>query len=358
MRHCACSTSRMRALMTFSIVLLLAPARTADPLASEIHRWSAFLNSDAANASNWSEMKGAMSPVMARAEEALRDGRRFLALQRFSIARTNLEAAAWAAARPAEEHKDDARFEAEWRRFGTSLPQSKPNLDSIRPAAVRAMAEIAVPQVREFYDASLFYSRNTSPDTGLFYLGSSSAQRSFIDFARNLSLQTSGAPPRVRSLASEIDALQRELVAAYRPPASIDRHPEFIAASSTLKEARELDEAGLRYGALLRYLDAARRVGQIRGTPIEAEAINTKIRDYQSRLDVDAHVDHSVARLLIETAQADLAAPPKGGPAIATAITTWALPRYFAAMGPPAAAKAAAPLPDAVTVTLVRWPYT
>ena len=347
----------MRAVAIFSVALLFATTETVDPLASEIHRWSVFLNSDALNAGNFADLKGGMMPVITRAEEALRDGRRLLALQRFSIARTNLEAAAWAATRPAEEHKDDARFEAEWRRFGTSLPARNPNLDSIHPAAIRAMAEIAVPQVREFYDASLFYSRNTSPDTGLFYLGSSSAQRSFIDFARNLSERTSGRLPPARSLAADIDALQRELVAAYRPPASIDRHSEFIGASSTLKEARELDEAGLHYGALLRYLEGARRVGQIRGTPIDADAIKAKLRDFQSRLDA-ADVDHSIARLLIETAQADLAAPPKGGPAIATSIATWALPRYFTAIAPATATKATTLAPDAVTVTLVRWPYT
>lgn len=346
----------MRALLSLSVALLLAPADSLDPLASEIHRWSAFLSSDAANAANFSDLKGGMTPVITRAEDALRDGRRLLALQRFSIARTNLEAAAWAATRPAEEHKDDAQFEAEWRRFGASLPKSRPNLESIHPAAIRAMAEIAVPQVREFYDASLLYSRNTSPETGLFYLGSSTAQLSFIDFARKLALKPDGRLPPVRSLAGDIDSLQRELLAAYRPPASIDRHAEFIAASSTLKEARELDAAGLHYGALLRYLEAARRVGQIRGTPIETEAINARLRDYQSKL--NAGIDHSVARLLIETAQSDLAAPPKGGPAVATSIATWALPRYFTAIGPANAAKAAAPLPDAVTVTLVRWPYT
>ena len=349
----------MRAVAQVAVALLLATSLNVDPLASEIHRWSAFFASDASSQGSFAELKKSSVPmVIGRAEEALRDGHRLLALQRFSLARTNLEAAAWVAARPDTEKKDDAMFEAEWKRFGTSLPQSRPNLDSIQPVAVRAMAEIAVPQVREFYDASLFYSRNTSPDTGLFYLGSSAAQSSFIDFARKVSEKTDGRLPPTRSIANDIDALQHELVAAYRPPASIDRHGEFIGASSTLKEARELDAAGLRYGALLRYVEAARRVGQLRATPMDADAVSAKLREFQSRVDGAPNVDHSIGRLLIETAQSDLAAPPKEGPAIATAITTWALPRYFTAIGPATAAKAVTPLPNAVTVTLVRWPYT
>ena len=69
----------------------------------------------------------------------------------------------------------------------------------------------------------------------------------------------------MRRLSDELDALEGELLSAYKPPASIDRHREFIAASSTLKEARELDAAGLSYGALLRYLQAVLRVAPADG---------------------------------------------------------------------------------------------
>ncbi len=59
--------------------------------------------------------------------------------------------------------------------------------------------------------------------------------------------------PALRSVRPEIEALESDLLTLYRPPVSIDRHQEFIVANSTLKEARELDAAGLRYGALLRW---------------------------------------------------------------------------------------------------------
>jgi hypothetical protein len=60
----------------------------------------------------------------------------------------------------------------------------------------------------------------------------------------------------IRSPGPEIDRLQHRLLEAYRPPQSIDRHPDFIRASAALKEARELDAAELRHGALLQTLYA------------------------------------------------------------------------------------------------------
>ena len=66
--------------------------------------------------------------------------------------------------------------------------------------------------------------------------------------------------------------------------------------------------------------------------------------------------DHSLGRVFLEVADAELAADPSAGAATATAVVNDVLPRYFAALGP-----APAPSPDPepqATVTLVRWPYT
>jgi thiol-disulfide isomerase/thioredoxin len=120
---------------------------------------------------------------------------------------------------------------------------------SIRPALARALAELALVQACESYHASLEYGRNTEPQYGLYYLGAAHAQRGFVDFLH--ALPAAPAPPassapQLRSLRQDIDALQSRLLAAYRPPASIERHGEFIVASAALKEAREQDAAGHR----------------------------------------------------------------------------------------------------------------
>jgi hypothetical protein len=336
--------------------------KTGDPLAAEIERLSAILRNGTESSEIWNDVKQGSQPALDRAEQALRDGRRLLAIQRLAPPMTNVVGAAYVAERPAAV-RTDSGFEAERERMGgvlrAELGQPSPSaFDGVQPAAVRALGEAALPQVRAFYDASLDYARNTMPVYGLFYLGSAKGAHDFAAFARELS-QPAGKPaPPLRSLAVELDALETEMLKVYRPPASIDRHAEFIAASAALKEARELDAAGLRYGALLRYLQAALRFAPLRPAPATtpADALETKLASFDSGLSAGT-VDDSIGRIFLEAAQSDLAQPPAGSsPVNASAIVDDVLPRFFAALepAPPAARK---PAPD-VTVTLVRWPYT
>ena len=354
----------------------------SDPLAAEIARWSAFVRDTTSSDELWGQIKPGSEIALARAQEALRDGRRLLALQRLASARANLSAFAYVHARPAADRENQARFEAEWTRMGGVLranlsPPAPDSLSGVRPAAVRALAEAALPQVRVFYDASLEYARSTVAESGLFYIGTAVAQKEFEDLCRRISASPSAAAgarsearrpaPPLRGLGTELDGLEADLLAAYRPPASLDRHSEFIAASATLKEARELEASGLRYGALLRYLQAALRVAPLRvaGPPAAAAAAETEAE--LSRLDARlsaSGVDDTIGRLLLEGARADLTspAPAPGGAgsavpgAAAAVIARDVLPRYFAALtaAPAVTAKPAAE----VTVTLVRWPYT
>jgi hypothetical protein len=353
-----------RAAVRLAVLGLLAAsaggARSApDPLAVEIARWSTFVKEHQATDEIWSQIKDGSQTVLARAAEALQAGRRLLALQRLAYAREQLLAATYMGERPPEQRKEVAGFEAEWTRMGTLLRAdlSTPPAEAmagIRPAMVRALAEAARTQVRVYYEASLEYGRATMPDSGLYYLGAAQAQRDFVAFARGLSERAAAAAPPVRPLAAELDALDAEMLAAYRPPLSIDKHPQFIAASSMLKEARELDAAGLRYGALLRYLQAAYRFAPLRATsaPLEPAALSAELARLEPRL--GGGVDHTIGRLFLETAQSEAAT--EAGAANAAAIVRDVLPRYFAALDAP---RPAAPRPaSALTITLVRWPYT
>src|SRR6185436_7062803 len=172
-------------------------------------------------------------------------------------------------------------------------------------------------------DASLEYGRNTTPESGLFYIGSAQARSRFAAFCREMAT-TSGEPaPSLRPLGAELDGLESDLLAAYRPPASIDKHREFIIASSALKAARELDAAGLRYGALLRYLQAAQRVAPLRAeaAPPDLAGLPKRLAAFEPRLS-EGGVDHSIGRLYLETAQANIVSggPPGANPAFAAAI--------------------------------------
>jgi hypothetical protein len=159
---------------------------------------------------------------------------------------------------------------------------------------------------------------------------------------------------KLRSLRTDIDSLDRAVLATYKPPASIDSHPQFIGVSALVKEARELDAAGLREGALIRYLESALRFAQIGAKPLPRTDIEARLREFAPRVR-DRAMDHSIAEIYLEAAESDLETNPSDAK-VASAVVTAVLPRYFAALAPaippsqPAAARA--------TVTLVRWPYT
>lgn len=334
------------------------------PLAAEISRWSAYLRENRSSNESWTAIRRVSDPVLAAARDALARGRLLLAFQKLAAARMYLSGFAWVESIPAAQRRTPGQLEAEWARTGRALRSglATPSPDAfggLRPAAVRGIAETAAPQVREYYDASLEYGRSTTADSGFLYLAAARAQRELIaDLCRAVSVDAGLPAPRLRSLAAELDALEGELLAAYRPPDAIDRHSDFIAASSVVKEARELDGAGLRYGALLRYLLAAQRTASLRPTPPPpaATALKEKLAALDSLLSAGG-IDHSIGRLFLESARAEVESAGAGRPSpVAAAIVSDVMPRYFAALLP------GRPLPERLaaraTVTLVRWPYT
>ena len=71
-------------------------------------------------------------------------------------------------------------------------PPSASALAGVHPAALRALGETAIPQVREYYTPSLDYGRNTMPEEGLVYLGTAQAERDLVALCRS-------SPPLPRS---------------------------------------------------------------------------------------------------------------------------------------------------------------
>jgi hypothetical protein len=359
----AFSAGKIAALLSsFALIVVAAVGATSerkDPLAAEIERWSAFLQNNTRTDENWTQIKQSTQPLVNRAREALGEGRRLLALHRLAAARGNLAAAAYVGERPADKKNDSDFLDAEWKRVGTRL---KADLVSIPPISTTSSPRRSGPwpsrasQVRAFYEASLEYGRSTEPQFGLFYLGQAQAQRDFVSFSRKLTEPSPRRAPPLRSIAGELDTLEGEILDAYRPPASIDKHGDFISASALLKEARELNTACFWRGALLRYLQAVQRLAPLRpgAAPLEGEALASRLKAFESRLSA-SEFDESIGRLFLEAGQAAAAAPGAGVPP-AWPVATDVLPRYFAALEP------ARPAPPGqaprATVTLVRWPYT
>lgn len=335
----------MRRLLSV-VAALLAPlsALAADPLADEIARSSAAVAALPTSDPFAKDIRESAEPMLERARAALAAGRRCQALHLYAQAFELVTAGSALVKRTAAERADMAVFEAQWR-AGADLrtPAVAPPW---HPALLRALGEAAAAQGPVLYDASLDYGRSTTPDSGFYYLEAARAERDFVAVLERLQERTALKAPPVRDIAVEIDALRGELLSAYVPPASIDRHSEFIAASSALKEAGELNAAGRHHGALLKYLQGALRLGRLRAPlpqPPEAR--------------LPRGVDHSIAQAFVEAASEASASPDAERRRTAQAVSDVVLPAYLRAIAPAVRTPPAAHVPPA-TVTLVRWPYT
>ncbi len=346
----------------------LSATGARDPLAEAIARWQQILRAAPPADPEVREIRAGMAPLLAQAEKALGEGKRWLALSRLERAWTDLEAAEYRTAVGSGSAGDlrgqMGELEREWRRLGPLLganraPGPRPAFEPL-PAAARALAEAALSQMPIYYEASLDYGRNTAPEYGLYYLGAAQAQRDFIALAAGLPRRPRDIPPLApRAADSEIAALRDELLAVYLPPLSIDSHAVFIRISALLKEADELTAAGSHYGALHRLLDAKARLARLThpGRSVTAAEAARRGSEIAARLDA-APGDDSLHRLFLETALFSAADPDPAtrGGEIAAAILDDVLPYLPVVLGPapprPPGRKAEA------TVTLVRWPYT
>jgi hypothetical protein len=341
------------------------PRDTSPEIAAELARWTKQLEDTSRADEFWNSVKPGATTMLTQAGQALADGRRLMAVERLLAGRHNLSAANYVNGLPAGAGADPAVLESEWQRMGgvLGLDRPRPSAADVAPSGSayrRAVQEAAFLQLKINYDASLAYGRNTTPQSGLAYIGIAQAHREIGELAASIVPEDGRRAPRLRSLRPDVDALQAELLTAYRPPASIENHPDFIATSALLKEARELDAAGLPYGALYRYLQAAMRYGMLTRTPEAARSrtgLDARIAEARARASA-GRTDHSLAVLFVERAEFDLAhAAAADAPVpIAHAVIDDVLPRYYAALEPSTAAPRPADAP--VTITLVRWPYT
>ncbi len=339
-----------------------------DPLADAIARWQERVRSTPSVGDEVDDeakaIRAASAPLLAQAEQALAQGQRWLALARLERVWTDLEAAEYRSGIAGDLRVQMSELEREWLRLGPELgnnraPGPRPAFEFL-PAAARALAEAALAQMPTYYDASLDYGRNTAPEYGLFYLGAARAQRDFIALAVGLPRRPVDLPALAPGdVSGAISALRDELLTAYTPPRSIDSHAVFIRISALLKEADELANAGARYGALLRLLDAKARLSRLThpGRTLSAEEAARRSSVIAARLD-ESPRDASLQRLFLDTALFSAADPDPAarGGEIAAAILDDVLPYFPVVLGP-----APPRSPDRraeATVTLVRWPYT
>ena len=337
----------LSAIVTFG-ALAWAAAAAQSPAAEYLARQIARTGADVQRAVPEEQRAGAEARL-GRAKAALDTGRLHLAL--YELEGVFVLANAFKFASEAAAVKTTDSFIARWKAEGEPNPGA--NADADAPGVIRALVASAARRAPVTYRAALPYGQDAGVDAGMYYLGESRALAGFADFARTLPWVRSGTPAPIRSVGSEIEAFDGEVTNAYErmTPA---QHPTYIVVSVLIKRARALNDAGDHAGALFEYLLARLRFAPLRGAADESIAADA-LAAAAARLTPD--VDHSVARVFVEMAETGLASQDSTLRRNAAAIVADVLPAYHAALSPETRSTTTAVDP-AVTITLVRWPFT
>ena len=286
-----------------------------------------------------------------RAKAALDAGRPLLALYLFEMPWES--AKAWAFVGAASAITTPDAFARKWSALGEPHPAPAGGLSGRRPVLIDAIASAADARGATTYYASRPYGEDSGVTGGLYYLGESHAVVQFAAFARSLTWPPAGAAPSLRSIASELTALDTDMTTAYE---TMDRsnHSTYIVASAALKQARTLDDHGQYAGALLQYLLSRYIFAPLRG-PAAQDASAERIVDVRKGL--PPGLDHSIAELFLQLAEEGVAGNVPAQRRGAAAALDDVIPAYVRAISPPTTT-AASTAPSEVTITLVRWPFT
>jgi hypothetical protein len=355
-------------IVAICLLAIAAVAQEAAPNAKvkvKIDQLRQFAAAQSPDDENWKDLKPGVERYLMLADEALKVGRLYFAIE--ELGKANEYAAAYQFTKQDAATLTMSGFEAQWKKSSVQLAsldqEAKQRKWAGVPVAVRALAESAQGQGPTLVEASRAYATVTSADAGYFYLGQATADEEFARFVHGLNVKSKNAGFVPRSIVPEIQKLQDKINAAFVPPRSIEKHRNFIQLNSTLKLAGELDAAQLYAGALYQYMQAVIQFELLDAKDVDA-AQQTWLREQlaAARKKVEAsRTDDSLAQMFVERAETLIA--NKGGKEAsaeewknATVVVGAVLPAYYEVLS--SHAKVPAQQKDAVTVTLVRWPYT
>jgi len=335
----------LTALVTLALTLTGSGQQAAltAPVQSELIRVRAQIQ-----ASVPGEQRAPLLQRLDRADAALKAQRTWQALYLMESAYEGAGAFAFAATAGVQSSGD---FVRKWTELGAPKPRS--GRPGRVPAVVDALAEAAEDRGAATYQASRPYAEDAGVPAGLYYLGESRAVMDYAAFARSSPWPAAGRRPPFRSIASELTAFDREMTTKYETMERTN-HPTYIRASAALKQARSLNDHGASEGALLQYLLSRYLFAPLRG-PAAADASSSRLDGARATLPVGD--DHSIARLFLEFADEGLASESADLRRGAASVIDDVIPAYLAAIAPAAMPTLSNP-PGAVTITLVRWPFT
>jgi hypothetical protein len=362
---------KMRLCSLLTSLMILASCAVAQDAATqirnELERLQKFAAAQQADDQLWKDLKPGVDRFLTMANVSLRSGNLYYAVEAIGKANQYIVGYRWSKQDSEVLKKGAEAFQKNWKESHVALASLEQTTRQKNwtglPAAVRALVESHQGQVGPSLEGGRAFANLNDFPGGYYYLGEGRGNEESARFAASISLQRKGTAFVPRSILPELQKLQDRTNVAFVPPRSIEKHPQFIRLNATLKTAAELDAAKLYAGALYQYLQAlsyfeamdapapdAAKQGQLKA------AIENARREAKT-----SGRDDSIAELFVQRAEA-LIATKSGVEASAeewknaAAVVDYVIPAYYAALK----SHAAQPVhnKDAVTLTLVRWPYT
>jgi hypothetical protein len=353
------------------VLLAVFPAlgqEGASQVEAEIARLQKSLKDIPVSDPNVAGLVSATRAALAATTQDLAAGRLYLSMEQLGRAESLLGGLRATVGGAEVAKKGLPAFESRWDKASLSLSaldrQAGRRDWGHSPAAIRALSEAAQGRAIPLLDGGRGFAAATGPADGLFYIGQAEGEAAFAKFAAAVDIPRTREALGLRSMRPELKTLQDKTDAAFQPPKSIDLHPRFIVLNSTLKLAHELDERRFYAGAFYEYLEAVRNYGMLDAKPLDAtaqDAVRPALETAKKKL-AALSSDDSIAQLFVERAESYVLHPDGSAPSAdewrgARVILDQVLPAYFAAQSA-AAPVEAPPAAKAVTIALVRWPYT
>ena len=282
-------------------------------------------------------------------KRALGAGHLFYGLYKLQAAWAEVQTREYLSAKSAIGQEGAGAFESEWKRLGLVLDEKEKQLagDALRrgPAAVRALAESSLTQVRPYYKSGRLYGLNTTLNDGLYYLGLSPALLDYALFCQSLTFGRASPELKLAPLGDALAGLESETLRSFRRAEADGQYQQndsrrlrYIRANVTLKMAAELNREQRTAGAFHKYLEAMLYLGLADDAPPgDLPRLKSQSEAFAARLH-DPKVDHSIGRLYWEMAQAALRRTEAGRTGgeeqqRASVILEKVLPAYFKLCG-------------------------
>ena len=263
----------------------------------------------------------------------------YLSLYRLQALWVDVMALSYAASKSGVAKAGVEAFEREWQSLGVELTEKEKRLAAFSgtsPAAVVALVEASLSQVRPYYQSGKLYGLNTTIEQGLYYMGLAPSFLDFALFCQTLRFKEQKRHMDFRALDAELARFEAALLESYRQKDTVENQLLYARTNSTLKIATELNREKRYTGAFQKYLESRMFLGLVGAPPVGAEEVarlTSQVRQMENRLK-NAATDQSLGLFYWEMVVAALNAPAGGQPDAellkrARVVVDEVLPAYF-----------------------------